>query len=105
MNNAAWSKFGPALTSAEEDILKSFAVNVFGPLYLMQSAVPHMPRGGRIINVGSVAAKLGIAGMPLYVATKGAMDALTFVLAREVSKVLPFLYLCSTPLCFLDGTD
>lgn len=88
VNNAAWSKLGPALDSTPEDTLKCFEVNVFGPLYLMQFAVPHMPRGGRIINVGSVASKLGIAGMPLYVASKGAMDALTFVLAREVSAIL-----------------
>ena len=86
MNNAAWAQPGPALASSPEDILKSFEVNVCGPLYLIQSAVPHMPRGGRIINVGSVASKLGISAMPLYVANKGAMDALTFALAQEVSR-------------------
>jgi NAD(P)-dependent dehydrogenase (short-subunit alcohol dehydrogenase family) len=48
-----------------------------------------MPQGGRIINVGSVASKLGIEAV--YGAAKAAMDALTFSLARDVSAKVLFI--------------
>lgn len=70
--------------ATSESVNETFAVNVFGPLYLIQAAEPFMSRGGRIINIGSVATKLGIEGMGLYCASKAAIEALTFVMAREV---------------------
>ena len=89
VNNAAAGTPGPAMATRSEDIQKAFSVCVYGPLYMTQAAVPHMSRGGRIINTGSVASKLGIE--PIYGATKAAMDALTFSLAREVSAGFFFL--------------
>lgn len=85
MNNAAWSKPGAAILFAPEDLHKCFAVMVFGPLYLLQAALPHMNKGGRIINIGSIASKLGLPGTGIYAAAKAAMDSLTFTLASEVS--------------------
>lgn len=86
VNNAAWAIPGTAIDMAPELIEKSVAVGIYGPLYLIRSALPHMPRGGRIINIGSVASKLAVNGMPLYAATKAAMDTLTFSLARELGR-------------------
>lgn len=54
----------------------------------MQEAVKHMPPRSRVINIGSVASKLGISGSPVYSASKAAMDALTFSMAMEVSWAL-----------------
>lgn len=88
VNNAAWAAREPVLTQSQESVQKTFETCVLGPLYLIQATVPHMPQGGRIINVGSVASKLGIE--PVYGAAKAAMDALTFSLARDVSvKLFP----------------
>ena len=52
---------------------------------MMQSAAPYMPRDGRIINIGSVASKLGASDLPLYSAAKAAVDQLTYAVATEVS--------------------
>lgn len=94
MNNAAAGSGGPILGVSQEELTKSFEVNVFGPIYLMQTVTPHMPRGGRIINIGTIASKLGIGGIPLYAASKAAMDTLTHCMAQEASHpVSSLLYL------------
>jgi len=59
-------------------------VNVFGKIKLIKAVIPHMPHGGRIINIGSIATKLGLAGNPIYGASKAALDALTFSISQEV---------------------
>lgn len=63
-------------------------MNVFGTIYVTQAVVDlgKMPRGGRIINIGSIASKQGIASVPIYCAAKAAQDSLTESLAGEVSK-------------------
>jgi NAD(P)-dependent dehydrogenase (short-subunit alcohol dehydrogenase family) len=74
------------LETPPETIEKTFAVNVNGPIYLTQSAIPHMSAGGRIINISSVASKLGMQYLPVYGASKAALDSLTFSWAKEVSS-------------------
>lgn len=69
-----------------------FAVNVIGPFLCCREAVKrmstkHQGRGGVIVNISSRAATLGGAGEWVhYAATKGALDALTLGLAREVAR-------------------
>jgi len=65
----------------------SFGVNVFGPIYLTQAVVQigKMPRGGRIINIGSIVSKMGMAFAAVYAAAKAASDSLTAAWAGEVS--------------------
>ena len=84
MNNAGGGPNAPALQASKEDIEKIFAVNVFAALYMIQAALPVMRRGGRIVNIGSIASKIGIAPISLYCAAKAAADALTYALAMEV---------------------
>ncbi|KAM0525691.1 hypothetical protein ACHAPE_000402 [Trichoderma viride] len=84
INNAAWAAYEPALVSSYDNVMRTFKAGVIGPLCLIQTAVPHMVKGGRVINIGSVASKLGI--MPVYGAAKAAMDALTFSLARDIGR-------------------
>jgi NAD(P)-dependent dehydrogenase (short-subunit alcohol dehydrogenase family) len=43
-----------------------------------------MPAGGRIINISSIASKLGLGNMPVYSSTKAALDSLTYAWAQEV---------------------
>jgi NAD(P)-dependent dehydrogenase (short-subunit alcohol dehydrogenase family) len=62
-----------------------FAVNARGPFLMCQAVVPHMRvRGGKIVNMASGALLAGPAGLAHYVASKGAVFALTRALAREL---------------------
>jgi NAD(P)-dependent dehydrogenase (short-subunit alcohol dehydrogenase family) len=85
VNNAGGGPTGPALQATQDDVHRAFGLNVFASLYMAQATVPVMPRGGRIINIGSIASKLGMAPIPLYSASKAAGDTLSFVMATEVS--------------------
>ena len=69
-----------------------FATNITGAFLCAREAVRHMSprhggRGGAIVNVSSMAARLGSPGEYVdYAASKGAIDALTIGLAREVAE-------------------
>ena len=66
--------------------------NVTAPFLCIREAVKRMStefggQGGAIVNIGSMAAKLGgLPGFVAYGATKGAVDTMTIGLAREVAK-------------------
>lgn len=68
-----------------------FAANVFGSFHCAREAVPRMStarggRGGAIVNVSSIAARLGSPNEYVdYAASKAAVDALTLGLAKEVA--------------------
>ncbi|KAH7118545.1 hypothetical protein B0J13DRAFT_589991 [Dactylonectria estremocensis] len=83
VNNAGAGVFGDTLKHTPEDIAKIFNINVNGPVYTAQAVIPHMPNGGRVINISSTAAKLGLDELPLYGASKAALDSLTFSWAKE----------------------
>lgn len=74
-----------------ERVQRMFAVNVFGSFSCAREAVRRMGtrhggRGGAIVNIGSVASKLGSAGQYVdYAAAKGAIDVFTVGLSREVA--------------------
>jgi NAD(P)-dependent dehydrogenase (short-subunit alcohol dehydrogenase family) len=74
-----------------ERITRTFAVNVVGSMLCAREAVRRMStrhggKGGGIVNVGSIAARLGSAGEYVdYAASKGAIDTFTIGLAREVA--------------------
>jgi len=85
VNNAAVYKFGPLEATTEEEFHREFNTNVLGPLLMIREAVKYFgPRGGSIINIGSVATQLTPPNLSIYTATKGALDAITRVLAKEL---------------------
>jgi NAD(P)-dependent dehydrogenase (short-subunit alcohol dehydrogenase family) len=84
VNNAGSGTYGGTLDHTKEQITEAFNTNVFGTIFVTQAVVPHMPSGGRIINITSIAAKLGMTLMPVYGATKAAVDSLTYAWAAEV---------------------
>jgi NAD(P)-dependent dehydrogenase (short-subunit alcohol dehydrogenase family) len=84
VNNAGNGIYAPTLEHTKEQIEELFSTNVFGAIYLTQAVVPHMPAGGRIINISSIASKMGISLLPIYGATKAALDSLTYAWASEV---------------------
>ncbi len=75
-----------------DDLARLFAVNVQGTIYCAQEAVRRMSTahggtGGAIVNISSVAARLGgLAGLVPYAATKGAVETFTKGLANEVAR-------------------
>lgn len=75
-----------------DDLERVFAVNVFGTMLCAKEAVRrlstrHGGPGGAIVNISSVAARLGgLPGLVPYSATKGAIEAFTKGLANEVAR-------------------
>ena len=59
MNNAGSGHYAGTLDHTKEQIDDMFNANVFGTIFVTQAVVPHMPSGGRIINITSIAAKIG----------------------------------------------
>jgi len=85
VNNAGIGHYVGTLDTTKEQLEETFAVNVFGTVYVTKAVVPHMPAGGRIINITSIASKMGLDIMAAYGASKAALDSLTYSWALEVS--------------------
>jgi 3-oxoacyl-[acyl-carrier protein] reductase len=76
VNSAAIFRFGPIGALPPEEVAHQWAVNVQGPVTVTQESVKHMPDGGRVINIGSVAGeRAATAGFSDYSATKAALSA------------------------------
>ncbi|QKX60563.1 uncharacterized protein TRUGW13939_07708 [Talaromyces rugulosus] len=86
VNNAAGGRPESFLTASPSSIETIFKSIVYAPIYMIQSVIPHMPRGGRIVNTGSVASKLGLGPTAVYGAAKAAVDALTFSTSMELGR-------------------
>ena len=85
VNNAAIARMGTIFDYSLEDLDEMIAVNIKGLFVATQEAVRHMPKGGRIINIGSVSSDyLPLAGGAVYGLTKGAVASLTRGLARDL---------------------
>ena len=84
VNNAGVYEFSPIEAVTPEHFHRQFNVNVLGLLLTTQAALQHFsPKGGSIINIGSVAAD-GVGTASVYSATKGAVDSVTQSLAQEL---------------------
>ncbi len=84
VNNAGIYEFLPVEAVTPEHFHKQFNVNVLGLLLTTQAALKHFdPKGGSIVNIGSVAAA-GVPSASVYSATKGALDSITVALAGEL---------------------
>jgi 3-oxoacyl-[acyl-carrier protein] reductase len=85
VNNAGVYEFAPLEAVTPEHFHKQFDLNVLGLLLATQEAVKHFgPAGGSVINLSSVVSTTGVPNASVYSATKGAVDALTRSLAREL---------------------
>lgn len=71
---------------ADEVWRRGIAVNLDGVFHTVRSALPHMPDGGAIVNIASMAGHRGSFGHAPYSAAKGAVLALTRSLAQEVAS-------------------
>ena len=85
VNNAGIYEFAPLEGITEEHFHKQFNLNVLGLLLTTQEAVKNFgPDGGSIVNISSVVSTLGVPGAAVYSGTKGAVDAITRSLAKEL---------------------
>ena len=85
VNNAGVYKFEPLEAIGEEEIDRLFNTNVKGLLLATKAGVALFPpEGGSVINIGSVASEQTPATSAVYSGTKGAVDAITRVLAKEL---------------------
>lgn len=86
VNNAGVLKLSLLEDLAENDWDQHFDVNTKGVFLMCQAVTPHMKKRGvgRIVNVASIAGRLGVPNQGHYAATKAAVISLTRVLAREL---------------------
>jgi len=84
VNNSGVYEFAPIEAVTEEHFHRIFNINVLGAILTTQAAVKHLTAGASIINIGSGASRLTPANSTVYTGTKGALDAITGVLAREL---------------------
>lgn len=86
VNNAGVYEFGPLEAITPEHFHRQFNINVLGLLLTSQAVVPHMPAtGGSIINISSAITSLKLPNSAVYTGTKGAVDVITSVLAKELA--------------------
>ncbi len=85
VNNAGIYEFAPLEQITPDHFHRQFNLNVLGLLLTTQAAVKHFnPEGGSIINIGSVVGKMAVPNAAVYSATKGAVDAITVSLSKEL---------------------
>ena len=85
VNNAGVYAFTPLDQVTDEEFHRIFNLNVLGLLLASKEALKYFgPEGGSIINIGSVVSSLTPPHSSVYTATKGAVDAITQVLAKEL---------------------
>lgn len=85
VNNAGISHIGNVLTTTPEDLDRLYAVNVRGVYHCLHFGVQKMvdSGGGVILNMASIASKVGIADRFAYSMSKGAVLTMTLSVARD----------------------
>jgi NAD(P)-dependent dehydrogenase (short-subunit alcohol dehydrogenase family) len=85
VNNAGVFPSGPLEDVTREELERTLAIHVSAAFLAAQSAVRHLPEGGRIISIGSnLAERVPFPGIALYAMSKAALSGLTRGLAREL---------------------
>ncbi|KAJ5097074.1 NAD(P)-binding protein [Penicillium angulare] len=97
IHNAALGLEANLVDTSLELYSTHFDCNVRGPIFLTKAALPHLPRGGRVVFVSSAAARLGVAGRTVYGPTKAANEALVRVWAKELGHSHGITVNCVNP--------
>ena len=85
VNNAGMIEpIDPIARTRRREWQRNWAVNVLGPVRLIQLALPHLRKsGGRVVNITSGSAETVVAGWGAYSSAKAAINHLTRILASE----------------------
>ena len=88
INNAGVIQTGPVEHMQVEDFEDAMAVHLWGPLYAMLAAVPHMRRqgGGRIVNISSIGGLIAVPHLLPYSTSKFALVGLSDGMRAELAK-------------------
>ena len=88
VNNAGWDVFKPFTKTVPAEWDKLIAINLTGALHMHHAVLPHMVehKAGRIVNIASDAARVGLSGEAVYAACKGGLVAFSKTIAREHSR-------------------
>jgi 3-oxoacyl-[acyl-carrier protein] reductase len=85
VNNAGVYQFAPLEETTEDQFQRQFSINVFGLILATREALKYFgPDGGSVINIGSTITSVTPPATVVYTATKGAVEAVTRVLAKEL---------------------
>jgi 3-oxoacyl-[acyl-carrier protein] reductase len=84
VNNAGIYETSPIDAMTEEQYRRVFDVNVLGVLLTTQAAVKHLGEGGSVINISSNVTSGFWPQLAIYAGSKGAVDVITGVLAKEL---------------------
>jgi 3-oxoacyl-[acyl-carrier protein] reductase len=110
VNNAGVSVFGAAAEWEALDVetfQRVYGVNTVGAFQMVRACVPHLKAArGCIVNVSSIAGTLGIGSSLPYIASKGALNAMTLHLARSLAPEIRVNAVCPgmiTSRWFVDG--
>jgi NAD(P)-dependent dehydrogenase (short-subunit alcohol dehydrogenase family) len=87
VNNAAYQQEQESILDiTEEQLDGTFRTNIYGYIFMVQAALPHLKEGAVILNTGSVTALKGNPGLLDYSATKGAIHTFTRALAQSLAE-------------------
>ena len=88
VNNAGWGLFGSVEDVSMKDFRAQFETNLFGIISIIQKVAPIMRKQGSgvIVNVSSVAGRIGFPGSPAYISSKFALEGLSESLRYELGQ-------------------
>ena len=86
VNNAGIALAGTTAAATEADFDRLFAVNVKGPFFATQHAIPRLRDGGRVVNLSSSLSRRPLPQATAYSMTKAAIDTFTVALAAELGR-------------------
>lgn len=87
VNNAAFQATQDSILDiTEEQLRRTLETNLFGYVFMIQAALPHLKKGDAIINTGSIVGETGNPILVDYTASKGGIHALTKSLALQFGK-------------------
>ncbi len=86
INNAGTAIFKAIQDTSDEEVDHIFAINIKGTFYCLREAATRLSNNGRVINISSSVTRLILPTYGAYAATKGAVEQLTRVFAKEVGS-------------------
>lgn len=88
VNSAGWGLFGSVEDVSMKDFRAQFETNFFGIISIIQKVAPIMRKQGAgvIVNVSSVAGRIGFPGSPAYISSKFALEGLSESIRYELGQ-------------------
>lgn len=106
VNNAAYQQHQTSIDAiSDEQLERTFRVNIFGYCYMARAAVRRMSAGSAIVNTGSITGLEGSGKLLDYAATKGAIHAFTKSLALSFASNVDSSYVTGEVSTLLGGGD